>query len=222
MLLFTMILLVAILLIGYASSLKREKAMTKNRILPLILIGICTLVISSACGNDHTETVENLELEIDKNEEVTEQNDELEQMNEELNEDMDDLADKVDDLTTQTDKLKEDYDELKSENTKLEKSNDKLKKDAETLTEENDTLKQENSVEQTTNNNNSSNTTDSEESDVETTTTNTEVASESSGDCNIKGSENGIYHTPGSTYYDRTKNVVEWFCSTGEAVDAGY
>ena len=102
--------------------------MTKNRILPLLLIGIFTLVISSACGNDHTETVENLELEIDKNEELTEQNDELEHMNEELTEDLDDFS-------TKTDKLKEDYDEFKSENTKLDDSNDKFKKDVETLIE---------------------------------------------------------------------------------------
>ncbi|GKV70468.1 putative membrane protein YttA [Sporosarcina sp. NCCP-2716] len=41
-------------------------------------------------------------------------------------------------------------------------------------------------------------------------------------DCNIKGSNTGIYHVPGSTYYDRTKNVVQWFCSAEEAVAAGY
>src|SRR5690606_8731760 len=43
-----------------------------------------------------------------------------------------------------------------------------------------------------------------------------------SGECNIKGSESGIYHVPGSTYYERTKNVVQWFCSTDEAENAGY
>ncbi|KMM53800.1 hypothetical protein ACH95_20745 [Bacillus glycinifermentans] len=45
---------------------------------------------------------------------------------------------------------------------------------------------------------------------------------EHSQECNIKGSVNKIYHTPGSTYYDRTKNVVQWFCSEQEAQDAGY
>ncbi|MDW5523070.1 hypothetical protein R6Z02_04815 [Carnobacterium maltaromaticum] len=38
----------------------------------------------------------------------------------------------------------------------------------------------------------------------------------------IKGSESGIYHTPGSTYYDRTTNVVQWFNTIEEAVAAGY
>ena len=38
----------------------------------------------------------------------------------------------------------------------------------------------------------------------------------------IKGSVNGIYHTPGSTYYSRTKNVVQWFHTVEEAEAAGY
>ncbi len=38
----------------------------------------------------------------------------------------------------------------------------------------------------------------------------------------IKGSYSGIYHVPGSTYYDRTKNVKEWFNTVQEAEAAGY
>lgn len=38
----------------------------------------------------------------------------------------------------------------------------------------------------------------------------------------IKGSQNGIYHVPGSTYYNRTTNVVEWFCTEQDAINAGY
>lgn len=45
---------------------------------------------------------------------------------------------------------------------------------------------------------------------------------QSSEDCDIKGSKNGIYHVPGSTYYSRTTNVVEWFCSPADAETAGY
>ena len=41
-------------------------------------------------------------------------------------------------------------------------------------------------------------------------------------DCNIKGSSSGIYHTPGSTYYNRTTNPVAMFCSVEEAQQAGY
>mgnify|MGYP002656009946 CR=1 FL=1 len=40
--------------------------------------------------------------------------------------------------------------------------------------------------------------------------------------CNIKGSVNGIYHTPSSRYYSRTKNVTKMFCSVEEAERAGY
>lgn len=38
----------------------------------------------------------------------------------------------------------------------------------------------------------------------------------------IKGSSSGIYHVPGSTYYDRTKNPVAWFKTVEEAENAGY
>lgn len=38
----------------------------------------------------------------------------------------------------------------------------------------------------------------------------------------IKGSKNGIYHTPGSTYYSRTTNPVAWFKTIQEAKNAGY
>ncbi len=55
------------------------------------------------------------------------------------------------------------------------------------------------------------------------TNSNTETTSaEDSGECNIKGSVNNIYHLPGGAYYERTKNVVSWFCSEKEAQDAGY
>ncbi|EOH88523.1 DNA/RNA non-specific endonuclease [Enterococcus pallens] len=38
----------------------------------------------------------------------------------------------------------------------------------------------------------------------------------------IKGSKNGIYHIPGSQYYDRTTNPVAWFKTVEEAERAGY
>ncbi|MDW0110718.1 sunset domain-containing protein [Sporosarcina aquimarina] len=47
-------------------------------------------------------------------------------------------------------------------------------------------------------------------------------SSSSQTDCDIKGSNSGIYHTPGSTYYNRTTNVARWFCSAEEAEAAGY
>lgn len=38
----------------------------------------------------------------------------------------------------------------------------------------------------------------------------------------IKGSNSGIYHVPGSTYYKRTTNPATWFKSIEEAEAAGY
>ena len=45
---------------------------------------------------------------------------------------------------------------------------------------------------------------------------------DATGQGTIKGSVNGIYHVPGSTYYNRTKNVVQWFKTISEAENAGY
>lgn len=38
----------------------------------------------------------------------------------------------------------------------------------------------------------------------------------------IKGSNSHIYHVPGSTYYNKTTNVVQWFKTVEEAEAAGY
>jgi DNA-entry nuclease len=45
---------------------------------------------------------------------------------------------------------------------------------------------------------------------------------DSNGNGTIKGSQNGIYHVPGSTYYSRTTNPVAWFKIVSEAVQSGY
>lgn len=38
----------------------------------------------------------------------------------------------------------------------------------------------------------------------------------------IKGSVDHIYHVPGGRYYNRTKNVVQWFWTEQDARNAGY
>ncbi|MCH4167654.1 MAG: thermonuclease family protein [Streptococcaceae bacterium] len=45
---------------------------------------------------------------------------------------------------------------------------------------------------------------------------------DANGQGTIKGSRNGIYHVPGSTYYDRTTNPVAMFKTISEAEQAGY
>lgn len=50
----------------------------------------------------------------------------------------------------------------------------------------------------------------------------TAAAEAPSGNALIKGSRNGIYHVPGSRYYNRTTNPVAWFSTVEEAEAAGY
>lgn len=45
---------------------------------------------------------------------------------------------------------------------------------------------------------------------------------DSNGNGLIKGSKNKIYHVPGSKYYDKTKDVAQWFKTVDEAEAAGY
>ena len=45
---------------------------------------------------------------------------------------------------------------------------------------------------------------------------------DSNGQGTIKGSNSGIYHVPGSSYYDKTTNPKEMFKSISEAEAAGY
>lgn len=68
---------------------------------------------------------------------------------------------------------------------------------------------------------NSSSNTSSASGSAKTSQANAETP-EVKQDCNIKGSSNGIYHTPGSTYYARTTKPVAMFCSVEEAQNAGY
>ncbi|RDW21409.1 hypothetical protein CWR48_03120 [Oceanobacillus arenosus] len=96
-------------------------------------------------------------------------------------------------------------DQLENEKTALQKEVDELEKTA--------------SIAATTT------TTQSEAAKVSSNSTSSSSApdtSQSTGECDIKGSVNGIYHVPGSRYYNQTKNVVQWFCSTGETEGAGY
>ena len=50
----------------------------------------------------------------------------------------------------------------------------------------------------------------------------TAAAEAPSGNALIKGSRNGIYHVPGSRYYNRTTNPVAWLSTVEEAEAAGY
>jgi len=45
---------------------------------------------------------------------------------------------------------------------------------------------------------------------------------DSNGKGLIKGSKSGVYHLPGSKYYDNTTNPKAWFKTIEEAKKAGY
>lgn len=45
---------------------------------------------------------------------------------------------------------------------------------------------------------------------------------DANGQGTIKGSNSGIYHLPGSTYYHKTTNMAQWFKTISEAENAGY
>ncbi|WP_353854878.1 hypothetical protein [Bacillus sp. Bos-x628] len=98
--------------------------------------------------------------------------------------------------------LQEKIDKLTTNNKSLKKENTNLKKDAQSSTVQRSAPKDNGSY------------TGGHESQKDT--------KKESAACNIKGSVNGIYHTPSSRYYSRTKNVTKMFCSVAEAERAGY
>ncbi|MEK4298197.1 hypothetical protein MKY30_02090 [Oceanobacillus sp. FSL W8-0428] len=222
----------------YTLSHPPSKGKMKKKFLPVLAFAILFTLLSG-CGTDGANNAADLDKEIEKNEELTAEIEELENANSTLQEEYDDLQSQVDELKEENEKL-EDYESIKEENetlseqiTALKEENEKLedyeavKEENESLSEDITTLKESNSelqqqLEASQEAGSSSNSTAdaSETSEEDSADDSTSQAAE--GDCNIKGSKSGIYHTPGSTYYDRTTNVVEWFCSESEAQDAGY
>ncbi|MCY9290649.1 hypothetical protein MOF05_19950 [Bacillus haynesii] len=123
---------------------------------------------------------------------------------------------KTEDLTVELQELKTEHSALQKEQTALKQqvkqANEKLK----AVKSENDTLKNEN--EKLTKEKNAA----AQAGTSHSAPAAKKSSAESKQECKIKGSVNHIYHTPGSTYYDRTKNVARWFCTEQEALDAGY
>lgn len=222
----------------YTLSHPPSKGKMKKKYLPVLALAML-LTVLSGCGTEGTDNAADLDKEIEKNEELTAEIKELENANSTLQEEYDELQSQVDELKEENEKL-ENYESVKEENeslseeiTALKEENEKLedyesiKEENESLTEEITTLKESNSelqkqLEASQEADSSSNSTAdaSDTSEEDSADTSTSQATES--DCNIKGSTSGIYHTPGSTYYDRTTNVVDWFCSEAEAQEAGY
>ncbi|SFE90566.1 hypothetical protein SAMN05428981_1107 [Bacillus sp. OV194] len=133
-----------------------------------------------------------------------------------------DLSAKIDSYETKNTELKSKNEILLQENKSLNKTNESLEVANEKIENELDYI-----TSNPTDYDQTSSATEYDGSDTlyDATTSDGEDPiedAEINESCDIKGSENGIYHVPGSTYYSRTTNVVEWFCSTAEAEEAGY
>ncbi|GGK02287.1 hypothetical protein GCM10007063_25740 [Lentibacillus kapialis] len=192
---------------SYLYSHFRINGITMKKNLPILTLALF-LTVLSGCGMD---SAAELDKEIEKNENLTSEITELENSNSKLQEEYDELENKFDELTEEVSQLNQENKSIKSENEKLSAEIDSLESSNNELQQQLD-KKQKNSASSS----NSTSTTSGESSEVGSD------ATQSTGDCEIKGSVNGIYHTPGSTYYNQTKNVVEWFCSEQEAQEAGY
>ncbi|MCY8203873.1 MULTISPECIES: LMBR1 domain-containing protein [unclassified Bacillus (in: firmicutes)] len=134
--------------------------------------------------------------------------------------------DKLNKLEKENSELKKTQKSLKAEIKELQEKQKQLKEDTKTIKAENETLQQDKTKLEKQLKEAKSQTANSHE-DTGSSSSNTykndeaKTADTAEG-CNIKGSKNGIYHTPGSTYYDRTTDPAEMFCSVEEAEAAGY
>src|SRR5699024_4210563 len=212
MALFFMLLLFSIIFwFIYRSKRAKNEQLSKKFLIPFfITAGIFVLAggaIDTETANEDTTNLEN------ENAKLTDQ---LEQMNDqqtELEESVKKLETKLESEEKENIEFEETIDELKEENTTLDEKIEELekeKKDEETRV----------AIAEKKDKETKSTSSSSKQQTQSSTKSNNDTSND--GDCDIKGSENGIYHTPGSTYYSRTKNVAEWFCSTAEAEGAGY
>lgn len=205
------------------------------------LLALFVFTITLASNSIEAQNSTNLDNEIAKNAELTETISALETDHVDLQEKFDDIEGTVNDLreeintlTKKNDELQKSYDsaqqendELKEKITQLETDNKALQKKVEesekaTSTASSTKTKSNNSTETKTSNTDTSEKSSSQKNETSSTATAADESTQTTGDCDIKGSVNGIYHVPGSTYYSRTKNVAQWFCSTEEAENAGY
>lgn len=200
------------------ASMKTSRALLNWKSYLVALLSV--LLLLSGCGGDTTsssgQTVEELELQIT---EVQEENEDLQSELDtsivtitELEKELENQVTDVD-LKNKITQLEEEKQTIEEEINKLEKDNNHLNEDNQVLKEEIKSKEAEYEVKLA-----EAQTSAGTESSNISNQTNTEEQSS----CEIKGSVNGIYHVPGSTYYEQTKNVAQYFCSEEEAESAGY
>lgn len=208
--------------------LKKEKRFSKKLFWPLLIGGLVLLFTGAGLSEPDAATA-NAEKKYSalntQYKSLTKEHEALEKEYKSVSSE----AKKLKDNTEDQDKLKQ----LEKENSELKKTQKslkaemkELKEDTKTVKAENETLRQdktklENQLKETESQTASSHEDTGSSSNNTSKSDETKTADKAEG-CHIKGSKNGIYHTPGSTYYDRTTDPAEMFCSVEEAEAAGY
>ncbi|RJS56338.1 hypothetical protein CJ481_10805 [Bacillus subtilis] len=208
--------------------LKKEKRFSKKLFWPLLIGGLVLLFTGAGLSEPDAATANAEKKYSALNAEyksLTKEHEALEKEYKSVSSE----AKKLKDNTEDQDKLKQ----LEKENSELKKTQKslkaemkELKEDTKTVKAENETLRQdktklENQLKETESQTASSHEDTGSSSNNTSKSDETKTADKAEG-CNIKGSKNRIYHTPGSTYYDRTTDPAEMFCSVEEAEAAGY
>ncbi|TYS29732.1 hypothetical protein [Bacillus pumilus] len=226
-----MLLILGILCVGFAVGYavnfllpkhQNEPIFSKKLFYPVLILGLIFSIMSlpfAATDAQKTKADPSSEQLLKDQKQLTTDISHLKADKEELTVSLEDatkekekLAKKLENITSEKETVKqhektiqaleEKIDKLASSNETLKRENKKSSSDTKSSTVQRSAPKDE------------GNSTGGHESQKET--------KKESAACNIKGSVNGIYHTPSSRYYSRTKNVTKMFCSVEEAERAGY
>ncbi|CAN2255343.1 LMBR1 domain-containing protein [Bacillus vallismortis] len=218
-------------LIGYV--LKKDQRFLKKLFWPL-LIGGLALIFTGAALTEPDAAAANAEKKYSalntEYQSLTKEHKTLEKKYEEASSEAKTLKDhkkdqdKLQQLEKENSERKENQKTLKAEIKELQENQKQLKEDTKTVKAENETLRQDKTQLEKQLKEAKSHTASSQETAGSSSgnTKNETKTPDTAEGCNIKGSKSGIYHTPGSTYYDRTTDPAEMFCSVEEAEAAGY
>ncbi|MCY9175603.1 LMBR1 domain-containing protein [Bacillus inaquosorum] len=216
--------------------LKKEKRFSKRLFWPLFIGGLVLLFTGAGLSEPDAAAATAEKKYSALNAEyksLTKEHEELEKEYKSVSSEAKKLKDNTEDqgkleqLEKENSELKKTQKSLKAEMKELQENQKQLKEDTKTVKAENETLKQDKTKLEKQLKEAKSQTASSHENTAGNSSSNTNKSDEAktadtAEGCNIKGSKNGIYHTPGSTYYDRTTDPAEMFCSVEEAEAAGY
>lgn len=190
------------------------KKFSRKLFYPCFAGGLLLLIISLPYYDEETYAVDET-----KTEDLTTELQELKTEHSAVQKEQTALKQQLNQANEKLKAVKTENDTLKKENEKLTKEKDSLTKKTKSLSEKLAKAEEKSgSAEATVKEKNAA----AQAGTSHSAPAAKKSSGESTQECKIKGSVNHIYHTPGSTYYDRTKNVARWFCTEQEARDAGY